>query len=102
MIKYFFTYVAESGDKKVDYIPGIPPTRLFDFPTIFEGTDRKTLNRAVELVALLSKVQYLLSTCTYELEPQVIDALNLELPFPVLTLRPKIPYFELESSQFHS
>ncbi|KAJ6385482.1 hypothetical protein OIU77_028629 [Salix suchowensis] len=84
----------ERGEERVDYIPGIPPTRLVDFPTVFHGTGRQTLPRALDSVSLASKAQYLLLTSVYELEAQVIDALKVKLPLPLYTVGPPISYLD--------
>lgn len=83
-----FLCFSERGEERVDYIPGIPPTRLVNFPTVFLGTGRQTLPRALEPVSLASKAQYLLFTSVYELAAQVIDALKLKLAFPVYPVGP--------------
>ncbi|CAK7330435.1 unnamed protein product [Dovyalis caffra] len=93
---HFPVELSERGEERVDYIPGIPPTRLVDFPTVFQGSGRKTLSRALEAVSLVSKAQYLLFTSVYDLEAQVIDALKPKFPFPVYSVGPTIPYFELK------
>ncbi|KAJ6751020.1 hypothetical protein OIU85_001545 [Salix viminalis] len=90
------TSLLERGEERVDYIPGIPPTRLVDFPTLFHGTGRQILPRALEPVSLVSKAQYLLFTSFYGLEAQVISALKPKFPFPVYPIGPSIPYFEIE------
>ncbi|WCJ34773.1 UDP-Glycosyltransferase superfamily protein [Euphorbia peplus] len=91
---HFPVKISERGDELVDYIPGIPPTRLADFPSIFEGIGRKTLPRKLECVSMVSKAQYLLFTCAYEPEAQIFDSLKMNLPFRIFTVGPLIPYFE--------
>ncbi|KAJ6751019.1 hypothetical protein OIU85_001544 [Salix viminalis] len=93
---HFPVELSERGEERVDYIPGIPPTRLVDFPTLFHGTGRQILPRALEPVSLVSKAQYLLFTSFYGLEAQVISALKPKFPFPVYPIGPSIPYFEIE------
>ncbi|KAF2322692.1 hypothetical protein GH714_028709 [Hevea brasiliensis] len=93
---HFPISLSERGEERVDYIPGIPPTRLLDFPTIFNGTGRQTLYKALKSVSMVSKAQYLLFTSAYELEPSVIDALKLNFCFPLYSLGPMVPYFELD------
>ncbi|KAJ6409363.1 hypothetical protein OIU84_008956 [Salix udensis] len=91
---HFPVELSERGEERVDYIPGIPPTRLVDFPTVFHGTGRQTLPRALDSVSLASKAQYLLLTSVYELEAQAIDALKVKLPLPLYTVGPPIPYLD--------
>ncbi|KAG5254006.1 UDP-glycosyltransferase 87A [Salix suchowensis] len=93
---HFPIELKERGEERVDYIPGIPPTRLVDFPTVFHGTGRQILPRALEPVSLVSKAQYLLFTSFYGLQAQVISALKPKFPFPVYPIGPSIPYFEIE------
>jgi hypothetical protein len=47
------------------------------------------------MIPWVAKAQYLLFTSTYELESQAIDVLKAEFPFPVYSIGPTIPYFEL-------
>ncbi|KAI9117993.1 hypothetical protein K1719_010325 [Acacia pycnantha] len=58
--------LSENGDKRVDYIPGIPPTRLADFPLNDELS-----SRAQRLMELVRK----------------------ELSLPIYTIGPMIPCF---------
>ncbi|EEF33590.1 UDP-glycosyltransferase 87A2 [Ricinus communis] len=95
---HFPLELSEQGEEVVDYIPGVPPARLLDLPTVFNGTGRQVLSRALEPVSMVSKAQYLLFTSAYELEAGVIDALKLKFPFPVYTLGPSIPYVELKDN----
>ncbi|KAK1588581.1 hypothetical protein Q3G72_024746 [Acer saccharum] len=89
---HFPVELSEWGHEIVDYIPGLPPTRLANLPTTFS---KQTLHRALEGVEEVSKAQYLLCTSVYELESQVIDSLQAEFPFPVYAIGPTIPYFQV-------
>ncbi|KAG5238616.1 UDP-glycosyltransferase 87A [Salix suchowensis] len=91
---HFPVELSERGEERVDYIPGIPPTRLVDFPTVFHGTGRQTHPQALDSVSLASKARYLLLTSVYELEAQAIDALKVKLPLPLYTVGPPIPYLD--------
>ncbi|KAL3611531.1 hypothetical protein D5086_002551 [Populus alba] len=93
---HFPVELSERGEERVDYIPGIPPTRLVDFPNIFHGNGRQLLPRTREAVSLVSKAQYLLFTSFYDLEAQVISALKPKFPFPVYPIGPSIPYFKIK------
>ncbi|XP_057998922.1 UDP-glycosyltransferase 87A1 [Hevea brasiliensis] len=93
---HFPIMLSERGEERVDYIPGVPPTRLLDFPTIFNGTVGQILSLALKSTSMVSKAQYLLFTSAYELEPAVIDALKLKFCFPLYPLGPMVPYFELK------
>lgn len=89
--------LAERGDELVDYIPGLPPTRLVDLPTFFEGKGRTTLHRALECFPWVPKAQYVIFTTCYVLEARVVDALKAELSLPIYTVGPSIPYLELNT-----
>ncbi|KAJ6964885.1 UDP-glycosyltransferase 87A1-like [Populus alba x Populus x berolinensis] len=93
---HFPVELSERGEERVDYIPGIPPTRLVDFPNIFHGNGGQILPRTREAVSLVSKAQYLLFTSFYDLEAQVISALKPKFPFPVYPIGPSIPYFKIK------
>lgn len=80
----------------MDYIPGLASTKLADLPTIFYGSGRQTLQRALESVSKVSKAQCLLLSSVYELEAKVNDTLKAKFPFPVYPIGPTIPYFEIK------
>ncbi|XP_057472577.1 UDP-glycosyltransferase 87A2-like [Actinidia eriantha] len=90
--------VSERGNELVEYIPGIPPTRIADLPTIFYGDALKVLHRALEAISLVPKAQYLLLTSVYELEAHTIDSLRKTIPIPLYSIGPAIPYFKLEDN----
>ncbi|KAK2654530.1 hypothetical protein Ddye_014386 [Dipteronia dyeriana] len=92
---HFPVELVERGHEIVDYIPGLPPTRLENIPTIFHQTSKQNLHRALECVGEVSKAHYLLFTTVYELEAQVIDTLHAEFPFPVYAIGPAIPYSQV-------
>ncbi|KAE9463610.1 hypothetical protein C3L33_04465, partial [Rhododendron williamsianum] len=87
--------VSERGNELVNYIPGIPPTRIADLPTVFHGDGLKTVHLACDAVSRVPKAQYLLLTSIYELESQTIDAIKSAIPTPIYTIGPSIPYFRL-------
>ena len=87
--------VTERGEERVGYIPGISSTRVSDLPTVFSGDGECVLNRILEMFSWVPKSQYLLFTSVYEIEHQVLDVLKRKFPFPVYTLGPTIPYFNL-------
>ncbi|PRQ34643.1 putative indole-3-acetate beta-glucosyltransferase [Rosa chinensis] len=95
--QHFPVNLAESGEERVDYIPGLPSTRVADLPTCFYGKGLNVLNRALESISCLSKAQCLLLPSVYELEPEVIDALRQSVPIPVYHIGPTIPCFKVEA-----
>ncbi|XP_059659838.1 UDP-glycosyltransferase 87A2-like [Cornus florida] len=92
---HFRADVSERGNEIVDYIPGVPPTRIKDLTTVYYDDARKVLQRVLEAISWVQKAQYLLFTSTYELEAENIDALKAELSIPVYAIGPAIPYFRL-------
>ncbi|KAF7154083.1 hypothetical protein RHSIM_Rhsim01G0240500 [Rhododendron simsii] len=87
--------VSERGNELVNYIPGIPPTRIADLPTAFYGDGLKLVHIPCEAVSQVPKAQYLLLTSIYELESQTIDAIKAAIPTPIYSIGPSIPYFRL-------
>ncbi|KAF7833802.1 UDP-glycosyltransferase 87A1-like [Senna tora] len=89
----------EMGEKRVDYFPGISPTRLIDFP-LSDGSSRcrEVLQLLSKSLSCLPKVQYLLFPSTYELEPQAIHVLKSELSLPIYHIGPAISYLTLPST----
>lgn len=92
-------HIPENGEKRVDYIPGISTMRLADFP-LNDGSCRSTQTMQLSLKGFkwVSRAQYLLLASIYELEPEAIDVLKEELPFPVYTIGPAIPSFSLQNT----
>lgn len=88
--------LSEQGDTKIDYIPGVPSTRLLDLPTPFFGKGQEVLYKCLEAVSCAQKSNYLLFTSISELEQQVIDSLKNELLLPICTIGPAIPYFRIK------
>lgn len=87
--------LSERGEERVGYIPGISSTRISDLPTVFSGDGQRVLNRILEMCSWVPKAQYLVFTSVYELEHEALDALKRKFSFPVYTLGPTIPYFNL-------
>ncbi|XP_020228894.1 UDP-glycosyltransferase 87A1-like [Cajanus cajan] len=89
---------SENGGKRVDYIPGISPTRLVDFP-LNDGSFRskRTMQLCLKGFAWVSKAHCILFTSIYELEPRAIDVLKAEFSLPIYTIGPVTPYFSLQN-----
>ncbi|XP_052187783.1 UDP-glycosyltransferase 87A1-like [Diospyros lotus] len=96
---HFPADLSERGNEVVDYIPGLPSTRLADLPTFFHGDGRKVLHLAVEAMSRVRKAQFLLFASTYEIESHTIDALKAAIPVPIHPIGPAIPYFSLTESE---
>ncbi|XP_057809093.1 UDP-glycosyltransferase 87A1-like [Salvia miltiorrhiza] len=90
-------HLSERGDERIDYVPGIASIRLADIPSIASMKDERLLGYALGVFSNISKAQYLLLSSIYELESQVIQALNQEFSFPIYTFGPPIPYLDLEN-----
>ncbi|KAF7849593.1 hypothetical protein BT93_L0573 [Corymbia citriodora subsp. variegata] len=87
--------LSEKGDEIVDYIPGIPPTRLTD---LLGGRSEQMMQRLRLIVDWAHRAQYLLLSSVHEIESQTVDALKSSLSFPIYTVGPSIPYFELKDN----
>ncbi|KAI6670918.1 hypothetical protein NL676_005803 [Syzygium grande] len=87
--------LSEKGHEMVDYIPGILPTRLTD---LVRGWTEQMMKRLRLIVDSVHRAQYLLLSSVYEIESQTVDALKQSLSFPIYTVGPSIPYFELEDN----
>ncbi|CAL5424946.1 unnamed protein product [Camellia sinensis] len=99
---HFPVELSEKGEELVDYIPGLSPIRLADIPTIFHMKDKRLSHKALHLMSNVPKSQYLLFSSILELESPVVDALQLIFQFPIYSLGPLIPYFNLEHSNSHT
>ncbi|XP_038902528.1 UDP-glycosyltransferase 87A1-like [Benincasa hispida] len=95
---HFPADLSERGEEIVDYFPGVSKIRLADLPSFFSGNGLQSVGFAVKSARFVDKSQFLISTSVYELESSVIDTLKEKFPFPVYTIGPSTPYFELESS----
>ena len=91
-----------NGDERVDYIPGVSSIRLVDLPSSIVLRNEKMLHRVLEAFSWVTKTQYLLFNSTYELESQAIDVLKADLPIPIYTIGPTIPYFNLGKNYLES
>ncbi|KAK0606027.1 hypothetical protein LWI29_033335 [Acer saccharum] len=96
--KHYPVDLSVMGNEHVDYIPGVSPTRLMDFPLLINGSDPHILRRFCDIVSWVSKAQYLLFSSIYELERRTIDALRAKFCFPIYTIGPAIPCFKLEDN----
>ncbi|KAK4274859.1 hypothetical protein QN277_018027 [Acacia crassicarpa] len=87
--------LSENGDERVDYIPGLSPTRLADLP-LNDGSlkSRKLLYWSLKAPQWALKAQYLLFPSILELESQVIHALKSVSSIPIYTVGPVTPYLK--------
>ncbi|KAK4710593.1 hypothetical protein R3W88_005106 [Solanum pinnatisectum] len=91
---HFEANFTEQGEEVVNYIPGIKPICVKDFPSSFHRK-REMLPFLVEYVSqMVSKAQYALFTTIEALESQVIEVLKAESPVPILTVGLTIPYLD--------
>ncbi|XP_015874644.2 UDP-glycosyltransferase 87A2-like isoform X3 [Ziziphus jujuba] len=94
----YIRHFVDQGDEQVLNIPGISSTLMPDLQKVGRVTDERVSKLALECVSQVRKAQYLLLTSFYELEPQAIDTLQAQLPFPLYPVGPAIPYLELENT----
>ncbi|XP_058190767.1 UDP-glycosyltransferase 87A1-like [Rhododendron vialii] len=92
---HFPAEFPERAEVTVDNIPGLSPFRLSDLPSIFHLLNQQLLQRLFDVISKVPQAQYLLFNSVFELEPSVIDALQATFLFPVYSLGPLIPYFNL-------
>ncbi|KAL4587797.1 hypothetical protein LXL04_000671 [Taraxacum kok-saghyz] len=92
---------SEKAEEVIDYIPGVPPTRVADLVTAFNGNGKEVMPVSLQAVSMAAKAQFLLFVSVYELESQVIDAIKSELSIPVYAIGPAIPYFNLNNIENH-
>ncbi|XP_049381823.1 UDP-glycosyltransferase 87A2-like isoform X1 [Solanum stenotomum] len=94
---HFEANLAEQGEELVSYIPGITPICVKDLPPVFHCKYREMLHLILEVMSqLVNKAQYALFTTIEPLETQVIEALQAEIPVPIFTVGPTIPYLDTE------
>lgn len=84
------------GDE-VDQISGLSSTHKADLGKVFEENDSRVMEIILDCISRVPKADCLLFTSFYEFEPEMVEILKLELPFPIYTIGPAIPYFELEN-----
>ncbi|XAR68493.1 Crocetin glucosyltransferase [Bertholletia excelsa] len=89
--------LQERGEEVIDYLPGLSPMRLVDLPNVIVGKEGNVLKMLLDAFSFVTKAQGLIFTSWYELQPQVTSALKADLPIPVYTIGPSIPYFSLQS-----
>ncbi|XP_034687624.1 UDP-glycosyltransferase 87A1-like [Vitis riparia] len=92
--RHFPVNSSESGDERIDYIPGISSIRIADLPGSIYW-NKPFLPMMLEALSWLSKAQYLLLATMYELEAHVVDVLKPKFLFPIYIVGPLIPYFKL-------
>ncbi|CAI9107058.1 OLC1v1006333C1 [Oldenlandia corymbosa var. corymbosa] len=94
---------AEWGEKVVDYIPGLAPICLADFPPQIHGAGPEILAVTLDVIKSIPvEAKCLLFTSYYELESSAIDALKAKFPIPIYTIGPAIPYWTLKEDNSSS
>ncbi|KAL5751605.1 hypothetical protein ACOSQ2_022112 [Xanthoceras sorbifolium] len=78
------------------FIPGISSICVVDLPRVFLKNDQVLILQRWPYEFSSSKVKYLLFGTVYELEPQVCDVFKAKLEYPVYSVGPLIPYYELD------
>ncbi|GKD58729.1 UDP-glycosyltransferase 87A2-like protein, partial [Tanacetum coccineum] len=80
-------------EEVVDYLPGVPPIRVADLVTCFNGKGKEVMPIALQTVSMATKAQFLLFVSINELEAQAINVFKSKLPTPVYAIGPAIPCF---------
>ncbi|KAL5818256.1 hypothetical protein ACOSQ3_022154 [Xanthoceras sorbifolium] len=88
--------MEENGNDVVDFIPGISSIRVSDLPRIFPKNDQVLTLQRWPYEFPSSKVKFLRFGTVYELESQVCDVFKAKLEYPVYSVGPLIPYYELD------
>ncbi|KAL5751627.1 hypothetical protein ACOSQ2_022134 [Xanthoceras sorbifolium] len=88
--------MEENGNDVVDFIPGISSIRVSDLPRIFLKNDQVLTLQRWPYEFPSSKVKFLRFGTVYELESQVCDVFKAKLEYPVYSVGPLIPYYELD------
>lgn len=91
-----FNQSFSQSDEMLAYIPGIPSICVQDLPRVsFDGLGRKLFDRAKDTISMACKGKCIVMSSIQELESQVIEALNQQLPrIPIYAIGPAIPYFK--------
>lgn len=79
-------------------MPGVSPMRLTDLPVTKFDSTHKILKPTLEAFSLLTTAQSIIFTSFYELQPNAINALRSNLPIPIYTIGPSIPFLSLKTS----
>ncbi|XP_010032972.2 UDP-glycosyltransferase 87A1 [Eucalyptus grandis] len=95
---HFPVDLSEKGDEQVDYIPGLPPTRLADL--ISSGTIDLFLQHVLDAFSIVHEAKYLLLATVYEVEHLAVNSLKASLSFPVYTIGPTIHFSRLADDSF--
>lgn len=80
----------------MDQISGLSSTHKADLWKVFEENDKRVMEILLDCISKVPKAHCLLFTSFYEFEPQMMETLKLEFPFPIYPIGPAIPYFELQ------
>ncbi|KAG2332945.1 hypothetical protein Bca52824_004125 [Brassica carinata] len=88
-----FELSESKGEEIVDYIPGLPPTKLRDIPPLFKN--HRVFEKAELCFDELPRAKCLLFTTAYELESKAVDVLTGKLGIPVYATGPLIPFEKL-------
>ncbi|XP_043725901.1 UDP-glycosyltransferase 87A1-like [Telopea speciosissima] len=86
---------SERKDEIMTYIPGIPAIRPGDLPSIYMRKNELS-KRMEEAFSWVTKVQFILFSSFYDLQPHVIDTLREILPIPIYPIGPSIPFMLLQ------
>ncbi|XP_010032964.2 UDP-glycosyltransferase 87A1 [Eucalyptus grandis] len=86
---HFPVDLSEKGDERVNYIPGLPPTRLADL--LHSGSNNPVLQHFLDAFKIVREAKYLLLATVYEVDYPAVDVVKASLSIPVYTIGPAIP-----------
>ncbi|CAI9770645.1 unnamed protein product [Fraxinus pennsylvanica] len=95
-LRFSVVMFSVNGNDIVDCIPGLSPTRGVDLPTVMRLEENYQRFLKAPLQAI-HKARYLLLASVYELEAEVIDALNAKASCSIYTIGPTT-HFKVEDS----
>lgn len=93
-----FSCLTGEGEDEANVAAEISAAQLADLQIVFHEIDNHVVETCLECILGVKKAQYLLLASVYELESEVIDTLRSKFSFPIYSVGPAIPYFELDNT----
>lgn len=90
----FHDFLSETGEERVEFIPGIRSIRVSDIPEGFLTNKTQTSYIINNIISPATEAQCIIFRSLDELESPAIEALKTDLSTPTFTIGPAIPYFK--------